>query len=213
MTNPRIAIIDYGVGNLHSLLRAFSSLGATAFITEDAEAIRGADGIVLPGVGAFASGMRGLEVRGLVGAVKDAAKAGKPLLGICLGAQLLLTEGHEFGTFKGLDLIKGSVVKFPEMSEKIPHIGWNTLAPTTPGGWEGTAFRSLKPNDRVYFVHSYILQPEDPKDVLSETTYGGHRFCSAVQRGRLIGCQFHPEKSGNVGLQILNDFLKMIADV
>ncbi|QQG42894.1 MAG: imidazole glycerol phosphate synthase subunit HisH [Candidatus Giovannonibacteria bacterium] len=201
MSEPKITIIDYGVGNLHSLRRAFKFFEIDAAISEDADEILNSDAVVLPGVGSFEAGMRGLKVRGLVDAVKEFAVSNKPMLGICLGAQILLSEGHEFGVFEGLDIIPGKVTRFPELAggEKIPHIGWNRVS--SPGGdaW----------NKDFYFVHSYILRPEKREHIFGLTTYGGQEFCSVVKKGNIYGTQFHPERSGDAGLEIIKNFIKI----
>lgn len=207
----KIVIVDYGVGNLYSLIGAFKFLGVEAIVTEDAMILEDADGIVIPGVGSFEAGMRGLELRGLVEAIKNFAKSNKPILGICLGAQLLLTKGYEFGAFKGLDIIQGKVVKLPELenNEKIPQIGWNTIFSNENNSWDATILNLFNKNDQVYFVHSYIMEPEDKENVLALSTYGGHVFCSVVKKGNIYGCQFHPEKSGRVGLKIIENFINL----
>lgn len=212
MSGVRIAIVDYGVGNLHGLSRAFKSFGVDCFISEDAGELERADALVLPGVGAFEAGMRGLKRRGLVGAIQATAGREVPLLGICLGAQLLLTEGQEFGIFEGLNLIPGRVVFFPfsRDREKIPQVGWNYLAPPGATRWENTILSAITPESQVYFVHSYILEPADSAHILSTSTYGGHTFVSAIHRGNVYGCQFHPEKSGSVGLKIIKNFIDLI---
>ena len=191
-----IAVVDYGVGNLHSLVKIFSRFGHNTFVTEEAGDIKSADAVVLPGTGAFQSGMEGLEIRGLMNTVKDFSKTGKPVLGICLGAQLLLSEGYEFGKFKGLDIIPGKVVKFENLKEKVPHIGWNEIYPTDKKGWDKTLLRSIKPNNR--------------KNILALTKYGNFEFCSAIHKDNIYGCQFHPEKSGAAGLKIIENFINII---
>ncbi|MDD5032170.1 MAG: imidazole glycerol phosphate synthase subunit HisH [Patescibacteria group bacterium] len=208
----KIVIIDYGVGNLYSLVRAFKFFGIEAVVTEEVKVLKQADGIVLPGVGSFAAGMRGLEMRGLIEKVKEMAGENKPMLGICLGAQIMLTEGHEFGIFKGLDIISGRVVLFPVLKdkEKVPQVGWNTISPSKENSWDGTILDSFTENDQVYFVHSYILEPESKKNILALTTYGGHTFCSVIKKGNIYGCQFHPEKSGRVGLKIIENFINLV---
>ena len=202
MYGPKITIIDYGVGNLQSLKKAFSFFGVNAALSEDVDEILNSDAIVLPGVGSFEAGMRGLKVRGLTDAVKTFAAADKPMLGICLGAQLMLGEGHEFGVFDGLGIIPGKAARFPELAggEKIPHVGWNRVK--SPGGdiW----------NKDFYFVHSYILEPESRENIFGLTTYGEYEFCSVIKKGNIYGCQFHPEKSGAAGLKLIKSFINLI---
>src|SRR3989344_4554638 len=174
----KIAIVDYGVGNLYSLVRAFEFFGVKTIDTEDEKELKGADAIILPGVGSFEAGMRGLEIRGLIETIKKMAKSGKPILGICLGAQLMLSEGHEFGLFKGLDIIKGKVVHFPilDNNEKIPHVGWNTIFPKKENDWDNSILRTFDKEDRLYLVHSYILEPESKENAFALTDYGGPTF-------------------------------------
>lgn len=207
----RIAIVDYGVGNLYSLVRAFKYFDIEAVVTEEASVLEQVDGVILPGVGSFEAGMRGLKIRGLENKIKEIAASGKPMLGICLGAQIMLTEGYEFGIFKGLDIIKGKVVHFPVLAdkEKVPQVGWNTIFPAKNDAWQGTILNSFNKNDQVYFVHSYILEPEFREDILALTTYGDYTFCSAIKKGNIYGCQFHSEKSGTVGLKLIGDFIKL----
>lgn len=209
MKSFKVAIVDYGVGNLYSVVRALEYCGARVVLAKDGAGFRGVDAIVLPGVGAFAAGMRGLVERNLIEPISQLATAGKPILGICLGAQLLLSTGEEFGRYKGLGFIPGVVKPFPVLqnNEKIPHIGWNKIIPLAGQSWEGTALAAVTPGSEVYFVHSYILIPEDDKAILATTTYGGYRFCSAVKINNIYGCQFHPEKSGRVGLSIIEKFI------
>lgn len=206
-----IVIVDYGVGNLHSLARAFMKCGVTPIISEEATDILEADGVVLPGVGAFAAGIHGLNTRGLVDVVKEVAARDTPMLGICLGAQLLLSEGHEFGVFPGLGIIPGKVAPFPPLpeKEKIPHIGWNGIVPGAHKNWSKTVLEGLTAQSQVYFVHSYVLEPALPERQLASTVYGGYSFCSAVQKGQVFGVQFHPEKSGVVGLRIISNFVTL----
>ncbi len=209
-----ITIVDYGVGNLQSLKKAFAHVGADARVSEDAEEIRNAHAVVLPGVGSFEAGMRGLRLRGLIEAVKEFARSGKSLLGICLGAQLLLDRGHEFGVHEGLAVMEGEVVRFPPLSgnEKIPQVGWNAVRQPEGVSWKGTIFDSFANTEPdVYFVHSYILKPEKNEHILGATVYGGFKFASAIRRGRIFGTQFHPEKSGTAGLEIIKNFVTLVS--
>lgn len=208
----KIVIIDYGVGNLRSLIKAVQKFTSKTVVTDEAEVVNDASALILPGVGAFAAGMEGLKIRGLLEPVKNFAKAGKPILGICLGAQILLSRGYEFGDFEGLDLIAGKVVHFPELQnhEKIPEVGWNQISEAHPGGWRGTILEEIPPGASVYFVHSYIPVPEHEKHVLAKSRYGGYEFCSAIKHENITGTQFHPEKSGSIGLAIIKNFINSL---
>jgi len=210
ITNPKIAIVDYGLSNLYSISKALERFTGNIFITDELSVMNSADAIVLPGVGAFAEGMKGLEMRGLVQGIRDFANSGKPILGICLGAQLLLSKGYEFGIFDGLDIIKGEVIKFPEIKDaKIPHIGWNKIY-STNNNWGGTILDRVKQNANMYFVHSYILKPQKEENIFALSEYGGYEFCSIIRKGNIYGCQFHPEKSGEQGLNIIKNFIQII---
>lgn len=208
----KIIIVDYGVGNLFSLANAVGQFTKDFAISDDANVVKEAGGIILPGVGAFKAGMHGLKVRNLIGTIKDFAKTNKPMLGICLGAQLMLSRGYEFGEIEGLDIIAGKVIPFPKLKngDKIPHIGWNNVFPFKKGGWDDTIMRSTKINTNVYFVHSYIIRPEDKDYCLALANYGDLNFVSAIRKGNIYGCQFHPEKSGPDGLVIINEFVKLV---
>ena len=207
----KISIIDYGVGNLRSLIRAFEYLGTNISITEDARVVEKSNAIVLPGDGAFAAGINGLKVRNLTTSVIQFAKAKKPILGICLGAQILMSVGFEFGRHKGLNLINGKVVKFSKnIGEKIPQIGWNGIYPTKTNDWRGTILDGVKMGSNVYFIHSFIVVPKENTNVLAKTKYGKEEFCSVIYKDKIFGCQFHPEKSGTVGLKIIENFIKII---
>lgn len=208
--NPSIAIVDYGVGNLGSLRRALGLYSENIFITEEKEKIERADAIILPGVGAFAAGMEGLRVRGLVETIRDAAARGVPILGICLGAQLLLDRGYEFGEHEGLGVLKGEVVPFPKMpiGVTIPAIGWQeVVAEDSPKS--KVLFAGLE-HPFMYFVHSYILMPTDAMSILATTEYAGLSYCAALGEGSVVGTQFHPEKSGEAGLKLLSNFIDSI---
>lgn len=202
-----IAVIDYGVGNLFSLQSSFSMIGAEAVVTGDPAVIRAADRVVLPGVGAFEDAAHKLRQAGLADVVKDEARRGKYILGICLGMQLLFDESHEFGVHEGLHLIPGKVVSMAPVigsDLKIPHIGWNALRLTKP---DHPLWKYINPGDFAYFVHSYYAA-ECAESTLAETEYGAP-LTAAVGRGSVLGCQFHPEKSGPVGLGILRAFCEM----
>ncbi len=211
MHMPRIRIVDYGVGNIHSALKALRLFSDDVELTEDAAQVRGADALVLPGQGAFESGMKGLRVRGLLDDVRAFACSGKPVLGICLGAQILMDTGFEFGEWQGLGIIPGEVVRFPPLDDgaKVPHMGWSAIEQDGPERWKGTALEGLRSGSDMYFIHSFILQPADPAHALAWSVHGGVRFPSVVGRGKVIGCQFHPEKSGREGLRIIENFVKM----
>ena len=202
-----IAIVDYGVGNLFSLESSFAKIGASVTVTSDESVIRSADKIILPGVGAFGDAAEKLKNSGLGDVVVSEAKNGKPVMGICLGMQLLFEKSFEYGEHKGLGLLRGSVVPMkgviPE-NLKIPHIGWNALDFTSK---ESRLFRFIKNGDFVYFVHSFYATNCD-EDVIAYTEYG-ENLCAAVERDNVFGCQFHPEKSGNVGLMILKKFCEI----
>ena len=200
-----IAIIDYGAGNLQSVKKAFDFIGAESVITNDPEVILSADKILLPGVGSFGDAMDSMEKNGLVETVKECALSGKPFLGICLGLQLLFEESEESPGVKGLGIFKGKIKKFSsDMGLKIPHIGWNSLEIKQ----NDTLFKDIPENAYVYFVHSYYLHAEDENDIATVTNYGID-FHSAVGKNNVFATQFHPEKSGDVGLQILRNFASM----
>ncbi len=198
----RIVIVDYGVGNLHSIRRGLELAGAQAEISHESAIIAAADAIVLPGVGAFKSAMQ--ELGPNVDIIRRAASAGKPLLGICLGMQLFLTWSEEGGRTEGLRLISGRVVKLPS-TQKIPHMGWNSLKINR----EHPFLADIRSGGYVYFVHSYLVQPKDETTILATTTYGTE-FPAIVAQDLVVGTQFHPEKSGRVGLQMLRNFVKMV---
>ncbi len=209
---PEIHVIDYGVGNLLSVRRGLEHCGATVSQTSDAETILAAKRVVLPGVGAYANAMAALNALGLVDVIRELAHRGVPLLGICLGMQLLLDESDEFGLTRGLGLIPGRVVNVPEQSVmgeplKIPHIGWNKLLPATPErGWQGTVLADTRAGDAAYFVHSFMAVPASPEHRIADCDYGGIRIPAVIGHGQITGCQFHPEKSGEIGLKILRRF-------
>jgi glutamine amidotransferase len=210
--SPRVTIIDYGIGNLFSVCRAFEHCGAEVTVSGNPEQVASAERLVLPGVGAFADGMQGLVERRLDDVVRVYASSGRPLLGICLGMQMLATESYEFGRHRGLDIVPGKVLPVPETgidgrTHKIPHIGWTSLTmPENITTWNDTIFSNVHEGDNVYLVHSFSLVPDDAKDMLADSDYDGRVICAAVRRRNVYGTQFHPEKSGAVGLRILQAF-------
>lgn len=205
-----IAIVDYGVGNLFSLRSSLSMIGAEAIVTRDANDLRAADKIILPGVGAFEDAAKKLSATGLDAVVIEQAHAGKPLLGICLGMQMLFDRSFEYGEHRGLGLIPGDVIDMRPMIPaelKVPHIGWNALIFQQPNH---PLFRYINEGDCVYFVHSFY-GANCEKDTLATAEYGAE-LTAAVGRGNILGCQFHPEKSGRVGLNILRAFAEQKND-
>jgi glutamine amidotransferase len=203
-----IAIVDYGMANLRSVEKALALVGGDPIITGDPEVVAQADKVVLPGVGAFCAAMSNLHRSGLQEAVLDRIRSGRPFLGICLGLQMLFEESTELGAAAGLGVLPGRVVTFfadgvsrdPDL--KVPHIGWNSL--TLHGS--SRLLAGLEPEARVYFVHSYFPQPADPAIITATSDHGGD-FCCAIEQGNVAATQFHPEKSGAVGLQILRNFV------
>ncbi len=198
-----IAIIDYGVGNLASVNKAFTFIGVDSVITSRPDEILAAEKVVLPGVGAFADAMSSLEKSNMLSVIRQVAAKGTPLLGICLGMQLLFdysTEGGE--RVPGLGLLKGSITQFPlDMGLKVPHMGWNSLSIKQTDG----LFKGIREHSYVYFVHSYYLTAQDSSEVAAACSYG-ITYDAAVAKGNIMGTQFHPEKSGEVGLNILRNF-------
>lgn len=201
-----IAVIDYGVGNLFSVEKAFAALGADVRVTSDEAVIRAADKIVLPGVGAFGDCMKNLEASGLIPVLLDCVAAGKPLLGICVGLQILFDGSEESPGVRGLGLIPGLVKKIQAPGLKVPHMGWNSLAVREPRQ-KADLFAGLGAKPYVYFVHSYHAVPEDPAVITSVTEYG-EQLTASVAKGNVQATQFHPEKSGDVGLHILKNFIE-----
>lgn len=199
-----IAIVDYGMGNLHSVSKAVERLGYEPLVTGNREELLSADGVILPGVGAFGDAMEQLRKTGLDAVMKEAAAVGKPLLGICLGMQLLFSRSEEHGNHEGLDMLHGSVVRFAGGDYKVPHMGWNALQFQKP---EHPLLAGLE-EGHVYFVHSYHVLPEAQEDLLAVTDYG-QPVTAIVGRGSVYGMQFHPEKSGELGMSLLRNFLAL----
>lgn len=200
-----IAIVDYGMGNLRSVQKAFERAGCMAQVVSDPERIASARAVVLPGVGAFSACMENLRRFGLVEVIREVVQQKKPFLGICLGFQLLFSESEEFGPQKGLDLFPGKVMGFrPENGLKVPHMGWNRLAKKK----DCPFLEGVSDGDYVYFVHSYYVVPEEPSIVATTTDYGAP-FVSSIAIDRLFACQFHPEKSQEIGLRIVANFARL----
>lgn len=198
-----LAIIDYGIGNLRSVQKAFEHVGATAPLTEDPAVILAADKVVLPGVGAFGDGIKGIHVRGLADVVREVVARGTPLLGICVGMQILFEVGEELGEHEGLGLLPGRVRPFAiDPTFKVPHTGWNQIMPCA----ESPLFADLPHHSYAYFNHGFYCDAA-PGDTLATTDYGGP-YATIVGRGRLYGIQFHPEKSQAVGMRLLRNFLE-----
>lgn len=206
-----VVVIDYGCGNLFSLEKALAHVGARVTISARPDILRNASAVILPGVGAFGDGMAELKKRGLSEPVVTYARNGGLLLGICLGMQILFDWSEEFGRHGGLGLVPGAVKRIPvdQKTCKIPQVGWNKLSPLRPGDWENTLLNGVRSSDEVYFVHSYAGYPRDKKYILAETNYCGISFPAVIMNGNVIGTQFHPEKSGEVGLSMLKNFLTM----
>lgn len=215
----KITVIDYGMGNLFNVIHALESIECDVCVTDDINTIIKSEKLLLPGVGAFEDGIRNLKENNLESAIKEYAQTGKPLLGICLGMQLLMTNSEENGIHNGLDLIEGKVIRFKDPNDhsnkyKIPQIGWNAISPPNKkrnslgnNHWDNSILKSFDEKLYMYFLHSYYVVPEDEQIILSETSYGRDLFCSVFQKSQIIGCQFHPERSGRQGLEILKNFL------
>ena len=219
MPGPDVAIVDYRMGNMFSVKHACEYVGLNPFVTSNSDEITSADGIILPGVGAFGDAMENLRKLDLISPIMDYIESGKPFMGICLGMQLLMTESEEFGRHNGLDVIKGSVVKFPlngngDMDRvKVPQVGWNRIERPDCRAedlWAGTPLAGVANGEFMYFVHSYYAMPADADAVLTVTEYGPVRYCSGVRRGNVFAFQFHPEKSAMEGMRIYKNWAAMI---
>lgn len=219
MNTQKITIIDYGMGNLLSIARAVKYTGAQPEITDNAQKIATAEKVILPGVGAFGKGIERLKQEGLLEATLKFVAKGRPILGICLGMQLFLSESYEFGVHQGLGIIAGIVKKLQynldNIDYKIPQIGWNCIYQPKNiihlngkiAVWENTILRCIESGSYFYFVHSYACYPDNPNYILAETEYGSNRFCSVINKDNIWGCQFHPEKSAANGLNLYHNFV------
>lgn len=225
LVQPMAAIVDYGLGNLFSVQRACEYVGLPAHITSSRDEVLQADAVILPGVGAFGDAMAALHRLDLVSPLQDIAASGKPLIGICLGLQLLMSESYEFGTHAGLNIIQGPVVRFENPVSasgtlKVPQIGWNRICKTRaqePGQhntdgdeWSGSPLAGLPDGEFMYFVHSFYAQPDELDVVLSTSRYGHITFCSSLKKGNVFASQFHPERSGSRGLDIYRNIAALI---
>ena len=206
----KVSIIDYGLCNLYNVSNALEYVGADISIIDKPEQINKASHIILPGVGAFKNGMRGLKLRGLIDPIKDHIEKKQPFLGICLGMQMMLSKSYEFGEIDGLDVIPGNVVKIPNenkknISHKIPHIGWNSLSFNSDA--QDSIFNKKINKASMYFVHSYKADCDNKENIVAVTNYNDIEINAIIKHDNAYGCQFHPEKSGKYGLMLLNDFL------
>lgn len=211
MKRPRVCIVDYGMGNLFSLQSALAYIGADPLISDDPKSLENVDRLILPGVGAFGRGMKELEQRGFSEAIKKFSQKNRPLMGICLGMQLFMSKSYEFGAFRGLDIIQGSVVPFtfPQRSQpsfKVPHMGWT---PIEQVGDVDPILKGIQLPSDFYFVHSYFAVPEKKENVFAISHYGEDQFCAMIRHQQIVGVQFHPEKSGPVGLRLLKNFFEL----
>lgn len=215
MNQVKVVVVDYGVGNLYSVQRALECCGIrNVCVSSELSDVLSADKLILPGVGAFADGMRGLNEKNLINSILRYAASGKPLLGICLGMQLLATCSEEFGMHEGLGLIPGKVLPIPMKAKsgaklKIPYIGWATLQESYPEAWSASPLNNLGENEAIYLVHSFHVVPDSESNVLATYNYQGQIVTAAIKSGNVFGFQFHPEKSGPVGLKLMANFLSL----
>lgn len=210
-----VSIIDYGLGNILSVQRAFEQQGAKTRLVSDKQEILNAEYLVLHGVGAFKEGMNQLKERDYINVIREYCKENRPFLGICLGMQMMMDQSEEFGICKGLGIIHGSVRLIPDHtimgeSQKVPHVGWNRLYKAkTDIKWEETILEGIEEGERMYFVHSYTVYPDSEESRLADSYYGGQRLAAVIRRGNCYGTQFHPEKSGESGLKLITNFLDL----
>lgn len=209
----KVVVIDYDIGNVKSIINALNKIEVNATLTRDRETILSSDAVILPGVGAFKQGMTNLKMYNLDVILKEYVKIKKPLLGICLGMQLLFDESEEFGLTEGLGLINGKIKKLTSgvgYNLKLPNIGWYNVVVQLERKVDTTLFNGINNNSDFYFVHTFAAYPDHVEDILSTTSFGDTKFCSSVKKDNIYGCQFHPEKSGEIGLRLLNNFVKLI---
>ena len=208
----KIAVIDYGIGNTKSICSAIENCGAQASLTHSKDEIMLSDGVILPGVGAFAHGMEKLVTQRIDHLIKQFIDTGKPLLGICLGMQMLFEKSTEFGETAGLGVIPGEVLRLVScdaMPEKLPHVSWNEIQTPDTSIWDRTILDGIESGEDMYFVHSYYAKPANEENILSVTEYSGVEFCSTVKYENVYGCQYHPEKSAYVGLKVIKNFIEI----
>lgn len=213
--NFDVLVVDYNMSNLCSVESACRYVGLRPIVSSDPTLVAKAPALILPGVGAFGEAMSRLRELGLEKEIKDFVQTGKPVLGICLGLQLLFSESVEFGRHKGLDIIAGRVLKFPKESDRevrlpVPHIGWNAVEENADHVWKDTLLATTKSGEFMYFVHSFFVEPNDEKVRLATTQYGETRYCSAIKESNITALQFHPEKSGKAGLAIYKAFAESL---
>ncbi len=214
----QVAIIDFRMGNLFSVYQACQHVGLSPIITSDPLKIRDSDALILPGVGAFGDTMDNLRKLGLINPIKNSIKEGKPIMGICLGMQLLMSESEEFGKHKGLNVIEGSCIRFPPKNNenettKVPNVGWSSIfRPTNikEEYWNKSPLKGISNGEFMYFVHSYYVKPKNKDVILSTTSYEGTSFCSSLYWRNVFACQFHPEKSAQQGLDIYKNWASII---
>ena len=210
----KVVIVDYGLGNLFSIKQACLHVGYTPLISGDKNDIASADSLILPGVGAFGVAMKSLRKTSLLDPIKEYARSGRPLMGVCLGMQLLFDRSEEFGDHEGLGLIEGSIVRFPshvnDRQLRVPNIGWHKVYPSSKTSWSNTPLSNINTaGNHMYFIHSYYASPKNADNVLSLSTYNDFEYTSAAVQGNTWGFQFHPEKSGEEGLTIYKNFLSI----
>lgn len=209
-----VVIVDYGMGNLKSVQRGLEKVGASVIVSSNPAIVANAERLVLPGVGAFEDGMKGLRDAGVLDAINDFVKTGNELLGICLGMQMLLDQSEEYGDHKGLGFISGDVKKIPksyhgDFVRKIPHIGWTKIEKPSYQEWKGSCLEGIKTGEYFYFVHSFMAVTENKENLLAQCEDEGAAVSAAIKKDNITGLQFHPEKSGEIGLKVLHKFITM----